>query len=236
VAAAAWAAGNALFLLGRIEAALPWWFAFLVLTIAAERLEMTRLMKRRAIAAPLFHAAVVLLVAGATVMAFAPALGTLAFGAALVGLALWLATFDLARRTIHTEGFARYAAVALLGGYVWLAIGGVAWMAMPRHGPALRDAAVHAVAIGFVLSMIFAHAPLVVPVIARVRMRYMAFFYVPLAVLHVSLLVRLGAGASDAVMRQRGGELNAIAILLFAGTVVYAMGTRPGTGVSPRRS
>ena len=43
LAAACWLAGNVLFALGTASGSvLPWWFAFLVLTIAAERLEMTR--------------------------------------------------------------------------------------------------------------------------------------------------------------------------------------------------
>ena len=44
--ALAWLAGNLLFALEWSSAAVvPWWFAFLVMTIAAERLEMTRLMR-----------------------------------------------------------------------------------------------------------------------------------------------------------------------------------------------
>jgi len=46
--AAAWLIGNLLHALGNRPAmVVPWWFSFLVLTIAAERLEMTRLMRRR---------------------------------------------------------------------------------------------------------------------------------------------------------------------------------------------
>ena len=46
--ALAWLIGCVLFLRRPGDAAsLPWWFAFLVMTIAAERLEMTRLMRRR---------------------------------------------------------------------------------------------------------------------------------------------------------------------------------------------
>ena len=44
----AWLAGNLSFAAGAAShAVLPWWFAFLVMTIAAERLEMTRLRRRR---------------------------------------------------------------------------------------------------------------------------------------------------------------------------------------------
>jgi len=46
--ALAWLAGNGLFVADTASSAvIPWWFSFLVLTIAAERLEMTRLMRRR---------------------------------------------------------------------------------------------------------------------------------------------------------------------------------------------
>ena len=55
--ALAWLIGCVLFLRRPGDAAsLPWWFAFLVMTIAAERLEMTRLMRRRAGAAAALYA------------------------------------------------------------------------------------------------------------------------------------------------------------------------------------
>ncbi|HET7729028.1 MAG TPA: hypothetical protein VFK48_03250 [Usitatibacter sp.] len=227
LAAVAWLAGNALHSFGGAAGAPAWWFTFLVLTIAAERLEMTRLMKRRRGATPALLALIALLVAGA-------AGSGVAFGAALSGIAAWLALFDLARRTVRGEGFARYAAVALLGGYAWLAAGGVAWALMASGHGGLRDAAMHAVGLGFVLSMILAHAPIVVPVIARLRMRYVPFFYVPLALLHLSLLLRLGAGFGDAALRLWGGALNAAAIVLFAATVAGSLSIpgRPSADVA----
>jgi hypothetical protein len=124
---------------------------------------------------------------------------------------------------VKTAGFARYAAVALLCGYAWLAVAGVAWIAVAMGFPRARDAAMHALGLGFVFSMILGHAPLVVPVIARLRMRYLSFFYVPLALLHASLAVRLLAGFEDATLRLAGGILNATAIVLFAATVIYSL-------------
>jgi hypothetical protein len=224
VAAGAWAVGNALHVGGLTPLALAWWFAFLVLTIAAERLEMTRLVKRRALARPLFLGATAGLLAGAALGAVDVAAGAVVFGLGLVAIAAWLATFDIARRTVRTAGFSRYAAVALLGGYGWLAVAGAAWALAPSC-PQLRDTALHALGLGFVFSMIFAHAPLVVPVVARVRMRFVAFFYVPLALLHASLLARLAAGGLDPAVRLAGGVLNAAAVALFVATLVYAVAT-----------
>jgi hypothetical protein len=222
VAAIAWGIGNALDAFGAGAAAPAWWFTFLVLTIAAERLEMTRLVRRPAVAQPLFHGAIGLLVAGAALATFVPAGGVL-FGIGLAAVAAWLVAFDIARRTVATTGFSRYAAVALLGGYFWLAVAALAWIAMALGVPQARDAAMHALGLGFVVSMIFGHAPLVVPVIARMRMRFTSFFYVPLALLHVSLLVRLGVGLGDATVRLAGGVLNAAAIVLFALTVLLSL-------------
>ena len=222
--AAAWAAGNFLHAGGAsADVAAGWWFAFLVLTIAAERLEMSRLMKPRPLARPLFLAAMAALIAGAAASSLDPAAGALTFGLALVALAAWLFTFDIARRTMKTAGFPRYAAIALLGGYGWLAIAGLAWAGMPFRGPGLRDAAIHALGLGFVLSMILAHAPLVVPVVARVRMHYVPFFYVPVAMLHLSLLLRLAGGAADAGLRQWGGVLNAATLVVFAVTMIHSV-------------
>jgi hypothetical protein len=198
------------------------WFLFLVLTIAAERLELTRLMKRRPAALPLLGVVVALLTASATVVPFITNAGLASFGAALVALAVWLATFDLARRTIAMPGFARYAAVALLSGYAWLALGGSAWIAYGAGYLPARDAALHALGLGFVVTMIFAHAPIIVPVIARVRLRFTPAFYVPLALLFASLAIRL-LPFGDPDWRRIGGALNAVAIAVFVVTLLISI-------------
>jgi hypothetical protein len=234
VAALAWGVGDALSLAGALpNAVAAWWFAFLVLTIAAERLEMTRLTRRPAIAAPLFHLCVAAVLAGAAASLAWPAAGGVVFGAGLVALAGWLARFDIARRTVATEGFPRYSAAALLAGYAWLAAGGAAWCAMSLAGPAWRDTALHALGLGFVFSMILAHAPVVVPVVARRRMRYTPWMYAPLLLLHASLVVRIAGDAGVSTGRMWGGVLNALAILAFAGTLALALRRRMGQGIRP---
>lgn len=218
----AWLAGNVLFATGQgSDAVLPWWFAFLIVTIAAERLEMTRLMRRRPAAPWLLSGVLAAMLAGAALSALPGPAGGALFGASLVLLALWLGTFDIARRTVFAPGLSRYMAVCLLGGYAWLAIAGVAWIATALGLP-LRDAALHALGLGFVFSMIMGHAPVILPAVARVKLEFGAFFYVPLAALHLSLALRLLWGAADMAQRALGAALNAAAIALFAATVVGA--------------
>lgn len=148
--ALAWAVGNLLQVLQPgAGAALAWWFLFLVLTIAAERLEMTRLMRRRPGAQLLLWAVLVALWGGASWATVSPRAGGVLFGAALCALAAWLLCFDIARRTVFANGLPRYMAVCLLGGYGWLAVGGLAWAAAAMGAPA-RDAALHALGLGFI--------------------------------------------------------------------------------------
>jgi hypothetical protein len=237
--AAGWLAGNLLYAAGAPgHAVLPWWFAFLVVTIAAERLEMTRLMRRRPAAQPALVAVLVLLAAGAAATLVAPVAGGIAFGLALLALALWLFTFDIARRTVRAEGLSRYMAVCLLGGYVWLAVGGAAWTATSLGWPA-RDTALHALGLGFIFSMIMGHAPVILPAIARVKLLFGAVFYLPLALLHASLLLRLAGGALDFRWRSQGALLNALAIAFFALVVIGAAAAwrrRHGARAPTRRS
>ena len=216
--ALAWLAGSISFAAGG-GATLAFWFAFLVLTIGAERLEMTRLLPRRPSAQRTLHAILAGLLLGAAVSTVSPASGGLLFGGALVALASWLALHDIARRTVFAHGLSRYMAICLLGGYGWLGVAGIAWAATAL-GLDAHDAALHALGLGFVFSMVLGHAPVIVPAVSRLKVQFGGFFYVPLAVLHLSLIVRLGFGLHDPVVRSLGAALNAAALALFVATVL----------------
>ena len=192
--AAAWLAGNLMVFYG--QAAVPWWIAFFALTIGAERLELSRYLKRP----PAVRVAFTLLAAAILVLPPFPA----ALGAVLVLLALWLAAFDLARVTVRQSGLPRYVAVCLLAGYFWLAVGG-ALMALSLA----YDAALHAIFVGFVFSMVFGHAPVILPAVLRVRLPYSSWFYFPLTILHASLALRV------AVSTEIGAWGNAAAVAIF---------------------
>lgn len=223
IAAVAWLIGNLLGALrGSGDAAIAWWFAFVVLTIAAERLEMTRLMRRHRAAQPAFFAIVALLLAGAAATLPAPVPGGLLYGGALAALALWLLAFDIARRTVHAHGLSRYMALCLLGGHAWLLVAGLAWSAAALGAPA-RDVALHALGLGFVIAMVMGHAPVILPAVARVKLQFGWPFYVPLGLLHASLAWRFAGTAFSASARADGAAANALAIGLFALTALGAI-------------
>lgn len=223
--AVAWLCGQALWLAGwPVYRVVPWWVGFLVLTIAGERLELARVMRPSPRSRAAFLVVITTLTAGLVVTTVAPAAGVRGIGVALVGLALWLAREDIARRTVRMSGLTRFVAVALLAGYVWLAVGGVLAVAFGdvAAGPPY-DAMLHALFVGFVFSMIFGHAPIIVPAVLGPAVPYRPAFYIHLVLLHASLAVRIiGDVAGWLPARQWGGLGNTLAIALFLASTAYA--------------
>lgn len=223
--AGTWLIGNLAWLGGTsVFAVVPWWMGFLVLTIAGERLELSRMMMHAPRVQQQFLGLIGLVVAGLVTLAFWPSIGARIAGLALVGLAVWLSRYDVARRTIRQQGLTRYIAVCLLSGYLWLGIGGAMAFA---YGPVIAgpayDAILHAVFVGFVFAMIFGHAPIIFPSVLGLPIHYRPLFYGPLALLHLSLAVRLiGDGTGLMALRRWGGLINAAAILFFLASMVYS--------------
>lgn len=153
-------AGNVLWALGwAIPQVVPFWGGFLLLTIAGERLELSRMAMPGQRAVVALSAFVLAYLAGTATTVFAAKVGAGLTGLATVGLTLWSVRFDVARRTIRGEGLPRFAAACMLTGYVWLAVHGVLSLSSPTvsAGP-LYDARWHALFLGFVFAMIFGHA------------------------------------------------------------------------------
>jgi hypothetical protein len=225
--AACWVLGNLLWLAERpIYLAVPFWIGFLVLTIAGERLELSRVLPPSAVARRVFVAAILVLLVGIGLSAFAWTAGTLLLGTGLLVLSAWLMRQDVARRTVKGRGLPRFIAVCLLTGYVWLALSGLSMLAAGGlgYGGASYDAALHAVLLGFVFSMVFGHAPIILPAVLRVAVPYTAYFYLPLALLHGSLLIRVaGDWAMSAPWRAWGGALNGVALLAFVLCTIAAV-------------
>lgn len=196
-----------------------WWAGFLVLTIVGERIELNRVRQipRTATAALLVMIAGLFL-ALVVLVAVAPDWGTRALGLALTAIAAWLLRFDVATRTIRSSGLTRFIAACLLTGYGWLAVAGVlavVYGAQPA-GP-WYDAQLHAVFVGFVFSMIFGHAPVIMPAVLGLPLRYTPLAFGPLALLHLGLGARVwGDLAMAPMVRQVGATASVVAIALFA--------------------
>lgn len=225
----AWVIGNALWWRGwPLPVAALWWMGFLVLTIASERLELSRMLKLSAWSQRAFVGTTTLLITGLVVGVFVYAAGMAISGLAFLVVALWLLRYDIARRRIKAGGQARFTALALISGYIWLGVG--AWLLMRFAGVTAGpqyDAALHSIFLGFVFAMIFAHAPIVFPAVLHIPLSFSNRFYTPLVLLHVSLLLRVSGdllGWWEA--RLWGGLLNVIVILAFLGITVTSLRPR----------
>lgn len=222
--ALSWLVGNLLWLGGHsVPDVTGWWLAFLVLTIAGERLELSRLTAPKRGSVALFGAAVVLLLVGAA-YGILDRGGAAMTGLALIAMTAWLVHHDVVRITLRQSGQTRFMAACMAAGYAWLGIAGVLLLAAPPATATFGyDAALHAVLVGFVLSMVFGHALIILPAVARVRLAYRPILYAPLAVLHASVLLRI---VSDLLAWSDGrawsGPLTVVALVGFVATLAGA--------------
>lgn len=227
--ALAWLTGTVLWLSGStVPEVAGWWLGFLILTIAGERLELGRLMAAKRGSEALFLLGVALIAAGAHNGLMSPNGATL-YGFALLVLTAWLIRHDVVRHTVRQAGQTRFMAICMIAGYVWLGTAGALLLAMPPAETAFGyDAALHAVLIGFVFSMVFGHALIILPAVARVRIAYRPALYAPLVLLHAAVLLRV---AGDVLAWQPGrawsGPLTLVALLGFVGLIVGGIVRRP---------
>ena len=219
----AFAIGTALWAWGHpLSRVIWWWVAFFVLTIAGERLELGRLTGAAQRYGHLFRGGLVLTLVGLLLAEVWPPGGVRLYALGTLALGLWLLKYDIARFTIRQPGLPRFAAACLLSGYFWLILGAaVIVVAGFVQGGLLYDAALHAVMLGFVFAMVFGHAPIIFPALLGLPIRFHPALYLPLAVLHLSLLMRFAADLLHSPLGRRwGGMFNAISIALYFGIMV----------------
>src|SRR5699024_3555863 len=201
-----------------VASLIGWMAGFVILTIAAERLELARV--------SISDSAVRLLrltVAGFVLALLAallwPSLGTPLLGIGLLGLVAWLTGNDVARRTVRAPGQTGYIAACPLAGYAWLAAAAILWvLGGPAAGTRALGAADPAGLLGLAGRKVMAHASASVPAVLRIRLPEHRGFYVPAVLLHLGLILRIGIGDGIGLdwARQWGGVLNVIALLGFA--------------------
>lgn len=216
--------GCALWLSGaEVRGLVGWWLGFLVCTIGAERLELSRIVQPGTVAKWTFGGVAALIVVGAA-LGLDDELGGRVLGIGFLGTALWLARHDVATRTIRMLGQSRFMAAAMLAGYLWVAVSGLALVLMPGAAFAY-DLTLHALLIGFVLSMVFGHALIILPAVTGVVLRYRPALYLPLALLHASVILRVTGDLLElSAVRVASGPITAAALIAFVATL--AIGRR----------
>jgi hypothetical protein len=226
--ALSWLMGNLLWLAGQpIYMLIVWWIGFPLFTIFGERLELSRILRLSKRSQWLFVGACTIFLAGAVVTFVNLDVGMRIAGIGALTCALWLLRYDVTRHTLRKAGTPRYIAFCLAAGYGWLGVSGIlnTWFGVTYAGP-LYDAALHTLFVGFVFSMIFGHALIILPSVLDVPITFNPKLYGALVLLHGSLLLRVvGSLAGMPSLRQWGGMLNTISLLLFLGIMMYTIVT-----------
>jgi hypothetical protein len=221
-----WLVGNALWFTGQpVYQVVHLWTAFLILTIVGERLELSRVRRLTPAAENLLTLAVGVYLSGVMITIVDLSIGVRILGVGALLTAGWLLRYDIARRTIQQTDLPRYMAACLLLGYGWLGFGGLLaiWQGAIYAGP-VYAAVLHAFLLGFVFSMIFGHAPIIIPALTGLQVKYTPIFYGHLILLHVTLIYRMfGNLFGDFSAQQQGGLWNVIALLLFIAVMVLTV-------------
>jgi len=195
------------------------WSLFLVLTILGERRELMRLRPLPAWASQAFLWVWGCFALAAALMSAYPLQSAWLMWSLLGIVSIWLLCFDLARLQWRKAGWAGHTAICLLVGYVWLLLAGLAGLF--GHGQA-GGVAWHLLWLGFVLAMVFGHAPLMLPALLGVRPRHSWAALVPLGVLAASLVLRtFGSLLGDARYLAWAGAGHLLALLTFALTMAW---------------
>ena len=201
-------------------ASIVWWMQFLLFTIVAERLELSRFLPLRASKRILL----IVILAAVLVSAFIPfhLHGNIIFAITLTATAVWLLKYDMAFKSIKAKGQHRYSGSLLITGYLWLIITSIL-LITEKNLSFGYDAVLHSFFIGFVFSMIFSHAPIILPAVAKLPIKiYRPFLYVWFIALQFSLIMRIiGDVAEHIAIRRWSGMINGITILLFFLTVIF---------------
>ncbi len=211
--------GNSLLLKSNFyPASVVFWMLFLLFTIVAERLELTRFL-------PVSKKAHISLYAILTLMIIAAFLPFHSYGSSLLALsfllcAAWLLKYDMAKKAMKMQGHHRYSGLLLIAGYFWLMITAgilLIWQNIPFG----YDAMLHSFFIGFVFSMIFSHAPIILPAVIKKPIRiYRPILYYWFVLLQLSLVMRIIADIYGFYqLRKLSGLVNGISLLIFFITI-----------------
>ncbi len=211
---------------------------FLVLTVIAERADLSRIgqlalspqARQRREDARLFLA--MGMVAASPLSTIWPSVVLPIFGVLLIALSAYSFNTDVARFGIKQPGNGRFTAGMILVGYGWLIVAGLLLL-RPQLSGLHYDATLHALFLGFVMSMVMAHATTILPALLGIRIPFVAGFWGVGGLLQVSLVVRVIAdllGSENG--RTIGGLGNIAALLGLVSVAIWSATSKPDASKS----
>ncbi len=195
-------------------AAFPWWMGFLLFTITAERIELSKFLPVSSKMKYLLLGFMALFLLGVIIPFHG--IGKYLSAVAMICIAVWMLQHDVMRIGLKKAGLTRFSSVALLFANGWLIINGVLLIVMPDTAYSY-DTLVHSFFIGYALAMIFAHGPIILPGVLGITSKpYHPVLYGWLFLVQGSLLLRLIADSLISTeWRKISGILTGAGILLY---------------------
>ncbi len=194
----------------------PLWMVFLVLTIIGERLELARVsFTGRRVENTLLTAAGVSVV-GSILILFIPEVGYVILGLSFLVLLITMLAHDIARHTFKLPGMTGFMGVAMLCAYVWGIIGSLLWTLTPQSDLFSQRSAFALVCfdLGFTMTMVIAHACIIVPAIIRRPLPFSTLMWIPLIGLQSGLaLGAIGTLRGSVQIGQAGSVCEILSLL-----------------------
>lgn len=212
IGAVCWLTGNVLLFSKQFyPLAFPWWAAFALFVIVAERMELMQFLPVSRIKKQVLVAVLMLFLSG-VVFSF-HGIGNLLSGIALIVIALWLLRYDIIGVNVYRHNLPKYVAISLLCGYIALLLTGIFFLLLSDQW-LNYDLIVHTFFIGFVFSMIFAHGPVILPGVLGISAKPFHWtLYVWLILLQSSWTIRMIADVLvEMEVRKWSGLLTAVAM------------------------
>lgn len=210
-----------LFRTGFYPMAFPWWMAFILFIIVAERLELSKFLPVTSLDKRILIALLALFVVG-LVLPF-HGVGKYLSGIALFLIVLWLLRHDVIRVGMRKSGLPKYSAYTLLTGYISLMITAVFMLALPDL-PYAYDAIVHTFFLGFAFAMIFAHGAIILPGVLGIAVRpFHPILYVFPSTMSFAVLLRVLADLNfiASAFRLVSGWISMVTILGYFITLAF---------------
>lgn len=209
---------------GEVDATVlaPMWLMFLVLTIVGERVELAR-----AVFSKPHVESIVLGLCLATVPALIaqclwPSVGYPILGLAVGALMIYMAQHDVARATWHNSGLTGFMGVCMLSAYAWGLFAAFVWLFAPvEAGGYWTDMGLHALALGFIVTMVIAHASVIIPSVTRRPMPFHPVLWACWIILQAGLVLRLaGTIKGTQILWQVGDAFSVIGMLAMMVSVL----------------
>lgn len=192
IGAVSWFLGNfTLIYTGFVPAAAPWWVGFLIFTIVGERLELSKFLPTPPYAKMILYLLLTLNFLGMWIPFHGA--GNWLMGGSVIFISFWLLQFDMAKVAAKKENQFKYIGVGLRVGYLWLVLHGLALCFMELH-PLFYDIYLHTFFLGFTFSMIWAHAPIIFPMIMNIKEKpYHPVLWIGWVLFQLTLLGRISS-------------------------------------------